>query len=154
MPSPASLAQSTSPNSSEIFRWCHLLVARARDGLTRQPAARLGRPGVTAGRRAPVVRADGAGRIRARYEGLAVPGKVMVLGGYRPRKRCYQQIGGSGPPKTEKKLSPGRPLAEAEGPETTPAGGWNAPRGAPVRDRQEKNRAGAIPRGGCRRGKG
>jgi hypothetical protein len=33
---------------------------------------------------------------------------------------------------------PGPPIDEAEGPETTPAGGWNAPRGAPVRDRQEK----------------
>ena len=51
------------------------------------------------------------------------------------------------------RLAPGPPLAEAEGPETTPAGGWKAPRGAPVRDRREKIRAGAIPRGGCRRGK-
>jgi hypothetical protein len=42
--------------------------------------------------------------------------------------------------------------AEAEGPEITPAGGWNAPRGAPVRDRREKNCAAAIPRGSCRRG--
>jgi hypothetical protein len=30
-------------------------------------------------------------------------------------------------------VAPWPPLAEAEGPEATPAGGWNAPRGAPVR---------------------
>jgi hypothetical protein len=50
--------------------------------------------------------------------------------------------------------SPGPPLAEAEDPAATPACGWNAPRGAPVRDRRGKTHAGAIPRGGCRRGKG
>ena len=49
--------------------------------------------------------------------------------------------------------APGPPIAEARGPKATPAGGREAPRGAPVRDRREKNRAAAIPRGECRRGK-
>jgi hypothetical protein len=47
--------------------------------------------------------------------------------------------------------APGPPLAEAESPETTPAGGSNAPRGAPVRDRRKKNRwrypSGRLPPG-------
>jgi hypothetical protein len=47
----------------------------------------------------------------------------------------------------------GPAIAEAEGPEATPASGLNALRGTPVRDRREKIRTGAIPRGGCRRGK-
>ncbi len=51
------------------------------------------------------------------------------------------------------RLAPGPPITEAEGPEATPAGGLNAARGAPARDCREKIRAGAIPRGGCRRGK-
>jgi hypothetical protein len=117
--------------------------------MTRQLTARLGRPGVTAGRRAPVVRADGAGRIRARYEGLAVPGRVVVLCWHHPRRRCYQQIGGSGPPKTDEKSSPAPPLAEAEAesPETTPAGVRKAPRDDPVRDRPTKKTRRPYPSG-------
>jgi hypothetical protein len=88
--------------------WCHLLVDRAQGGLTRQLAAVLHRLGVMAGRRPLVVIADGAGWIRAWFEALAVPGKVMVLCWYHLRKRCYQQISGSGPPKAEKKPLLGR----------------------------------------------
>jgi hypothetical protein len=68
-----------------------------------------------------------------------VPGRVMVLCRYHPRTRCYQPICGSGPPKMDEKPSPGPPIAEAEGPEASPAGGWDAPRGAPVCNRREKN---------------
>lgn len=68
--------------------WCRLLVDATQEGLTRQLAALLRRLGVTAGRRPLVVIADGAGWIRARFETLAVPGKLMVLCWYHPRKRC------------------------------------------------------------------
>jgi hypothetical protein len=90
--------------------WCHLLVDRVQDGLARQRAALLRRLGVTAGRRALVVVADGAGGIRAWYEALAVPGKVMALCWYHLRKRCYQKISGSGLPKAAKKPLLGRVL--------------------------------------------
>lgn len=90
--------------------WCHLLVDRDQDGLTRQLAASLRRLGVTAGRRALVVLADGAGWIRAWFEAVAVPGKVMVLCWYHLRKRCYQKISGSGLPKPAKKPLLGRVL--------------------------------------------
>lgn len=90
--------------------WCHLLVDSAQEGLIRQLAALLHRLGVTAGRRALVVIADGAGWIRAWFEALAVPGKVMVLCWYHLRKRCYQQISGSGLPKADEKRLLGRVL--------------------------------------------
>jgi len=90
--------------------WCHLLVDRAQEGLTRQLAALLRGLGVTAGRRPLVVIADGAGWIRAWYEALAAPGKAMVLCWYHLRKRCYQQISGSGLPKAGKKPLLGRVL--------------------------------------------
>ena len=90
--------------------WCHLLVDCVQEGLTRQLAALLRRLGVTAGRRPLVVLADGAGWIRSWYEGLAVPGKAMVLCWYHLRKRCYQKISGSGLPKADKKPLLGRVL--------------------------------------------
>lgn len=83
--------------------WCHLLVDWTQEGLTRQLAALLQRLGVSAGRRPLVVLADGAGWIRAWFEALAVPVKVMVLCWYHLRKRCYQKISGSGLPKARKK---------------------------------------------------
>jgi hypothetical protein len=84
-----------------------------------------------------VVLADGAGWFRAWFEGLAVPGKVMVLCWYHLRKRCYQKISGSGLPKADKEPLPGlvlgalwegrvdeavRALREARGRATRP--GW------------------------------
>ena len=90
--------------------WCHLLVDATQEGLTRQLAALLRRLGVTAGRRPLVVLADGAGWIRAWFEALAVPAKAMVLCWYHLRKRCYQQISGSGLPKDRKKPLLGRVL--------------------------------------------
>jgi hypothetical protein len=90
--------------------WCHLLVDSVQEGLARQLAALLRRPGVTAGRRPLLVLADGAGWVRAWYEGLAVPGKAMVLCWYHLRKRCYQKISGSGLPKAQKKPPLGRVL--------------------------------------------
>jgi hypothetical protein len=90
--------------------WCHLLVDREQEGLTRQLAALLRRLGVTSGRRPLLVLADGAGWIRAWYEGLAVPRKAMLLCWYHLRKRCYQKISGSGLPKAEKKPLLGRVL--------------------------------------------
>ena len=83
--------------------WCQLLVDSSQEGLTRQLAALLRRLGVTAGRRPLVVLADGAGWIRAWFDGLAVPGKVMILCWYHLRKRCYQKVSGSGLPKAQKK---------------------------------------------------
>lgn len=83
--------------------WCHLLVDSTQEGLTRQLAALLHRLGVIAGRRPLLVIADGAGWIRAWFEALAVPGKVMVLCWYHLRQRCYQQISGSGLPKATKR---------------------------------------------------
>ena len=65
---------------------------------------------MTAGRRPLVVVADGAGWIRAWFEGLAVPGKAMVLCWYHLRKRCYQKVSGSGLPKADKKPLLGRVL--------------------------------------------
>lgn len=90
--------------------WCHLLVDRVQEGLTRQLAALLRRLGVTSGRRPLLVLADGAGWIRAWYEGLAVPSKAMLLCWYHLRKRCYQKISGSGLPKADKKPLLGRVL--------------------------------------------
>jgi hypothetical protein len=90
--------------------WCHLLVDSSQEGLTRQLAALLRRLGVTAGRRPLAVLADGAGWIRAWFEGLAVPGKAMILCRYHLRKRCYQKVSGSGLPKAEKKSLLGRVL--------------------------------------------
>ena len=75
-----------------------------------------------------------------RYEGLEVPDQVHSMGGYQPRTRCYQPVGGSGPPKAEETPSPGPPIAEAEGPAATPAGGWNAPRGPSLRPPGKKPR--------------
>jgi hypothetical protein len=88
-----------SPMSPELTEAVTQAADPAADGPARPPGRHRG---------APVVRADGAGRIRARHEGLAVPGRVVVLGGHHPRRRCYQQIGGSGPPKAEKKPLPSR----------------------------------------------
>jgi hypothetical protein len=93
-----------------LVEWCHLLVDSTQEGLTRQLAALLRRLGVSAGRRPLLVLADGAGRIRAWFEALAVPSKVMVLCWYHLRKRCYQQISGSGLPKAQKKPLLGRVL--------------------------------------------
>lgn len=93
-----------------LATWCHLLVDSAQEGLTRQLAALLRRLGVTAGRRPLVVLADGAGWIRAWFEALAVPGKVMVRCWYHLRKRCYPKISGSGLPKAAKKPLLGRVL--------------------------------------------
>jgi hypothetical protein len=90
--------------------WCHLLVDHLQEGLTRQLAALWRRLGVSTGRRALVVLADGAGWIRAWFEGLAVPAKAMVLCWYHLRKRCYQKISGSGLPKAAKKSLLGRVL--------------------------------------------
>jgi hypothetical protein len=90
--------------------WRHLLVDRAQEGLTRQLAAWLRRLGVTSGRRPLLVLADGAGWIRAWYEGLSVPGKGMLLCWHHLRKRCYQKVSGSGLPKADKKPLLGRVL--------------------------------------------
>jgi hypothetical protein len=65
---------------------------------------------VSAGRRPLLAVADGAGWIRAWFETLAVPSKVMVLCWYHVRKRCYQKISGSGLPKAQKKPLLGRVL--------------------------------------------
>ena len=62
-----------------------------------------------------MVLADGAGWFRAWFEGLAVPGKVMVLCWYHLRKRCYQKISGSGLPKADKKPLLGRVLTSLWG---------------------------------------
>jgi hypothetical protein len=96
---------------ARLAGWCHLLVDSAQEGLTRQLAALLHRLGVMTGRRPLVVAADGAGWIRAWFEALAVPGKVMVLCWYHLRKRCSQKISGSGLPKIQKKPLLGRVLA-------------------------------------------
>jgi hypothetical protein len=93
-----------------LATWCHLLVDCTQEGLTRQLGALLRRLGVLAGRRPLLVIADGAGWIRAWFEALAVPGKVMVLCWYHLRKRCYQKISGSGLPKADKKPLLGRVL--------------------------------------------
>jgi hypothetical protein len=90
--------------------WRHLLADSTQEGLSRQLAALLQRSGVTGGRRPLLVIADGAGWIRAWFEALAVPGKVMVLCWYHLRKRCYQKISGSGLPKAQKKPLLGRVL--------------------------------------------
>jgi hypothetical protein len=90
--------------------WRHLLVDSVQEGLTRQLAALLRRLGVTSGRRLLLVLADGAGWIRAWYEGLSVPGKGMLLCWYHLRKRCYQKVSGSGLPKADKKPLLGRVL--------------------------------------------
>jgi hypothetical protein len=95
---------------ARLAGWCHVLVDATQDGLTRQLAALLHRLGVTTGRRPLTVLADGAGWIRAWFETLAVPGKVMVLCWYHLRKRCYQKISGSGLPKADKKPLLGRVL--------------------------------------------
>jgi hypothetical protein len=90
--------------------WSHLLVDDTQAGLSRQLAALLHRMGVAAGRRPLLVVADGAGWIRAWFEGLAVPKKVMVLCWYHLRKRCDQKISGSGLPRAAKKPLLGRVL--------------------------------------------
>jgi hypothetical protein len=95
---------------ARLAGWVHLLVDSTQDGLTRQLAALLDRLGVLTGRRSLVVVADGAGWIRAWFEGLTVPGKMMVLCWYHLRKRCYQKISGSGLPKDQKKPLLGRVL--------------------------------------------
>jgi hypothetical protein len=94
-----------------IAGWSHLLVDNAQEGLYRQVAALLHKSGVMAGARPLLVVADGAGWIRAWYEGLGVPIKAMVLCWYHLRKRCYQKISGSGLPKAEKKPLLGRVLS-------------------------------------------
>jgi hypothetical protein len=93
-----------------LLAWSYLLVDSTQEGLTRQLAALLHRLGVCAGRRPLLVLADGAGWIRAWFEGLAVPGKAMVLCWYHLRKRCYQKVSGSGLPKAQKKPLLGRVL--------------------------------------------
>src|SRR5690606_10762197 len=62
----------------------------------------LHRPGVTAGRRTPVVIADGAGWIHASCGAWEVPVQAMVLCWYHLRTRDYRKISGSGLPRAAK----------------------------------------------------
>ena len=114
--------------------WSHLLVDDTQAGLSRQLAALLRRMGAAAGRRPLLVVADGAGWIRAWFEGLAVPNKVMVLCWYHLRKRCYQKISGSGLPKAAKKPLLGRVLGALwEGRVDAAVGALHEARGAATR---------------------
>jgi hypothetical protein len=112
----------------------------AAGGPARPPGRHRGPPGAGGARRRggldprPVRRPGGAG---PGYGAGRIPPAEAVL----PADRRIGPAEGGG------EAVAGPPIAEAEGPEATPAGGWNAPRGAPARDRRDKKPRRRYPSG-------
>ncbi len=73
------------------------------EGLWLQVGALLVELGVPRGERRLLVLGDGAGWIRAWYEGLAIAPRAMIVCWWHLRKRCYEQISLAGGPKDQRR---------------------------------------------------
>ncbi len=88
-----------------------VLVAEARyafaeaaaEGLWSQVSALLLELGVLRGERRLLVLGDGAGWIRAWFEGLGICPKAMILCWWHLRKRCYESMSSAGGPKDRRR---------------------------------------------------
>jgi hypothetical protein len=73
------------------------------EGLWSQVGALLIELGVPRGERRLLVLGDGAGWIRAWYEGLGVASRGMIICWWHLRKRCYEQMSLAGGPKDRRR---------------------------------------------------
>jgi Uncharacterised protein family (UPF0236) len=73
------------------------------EGLWLQVAALLLELQVLSGERRLLVLGDGAAWIRAWFEGLGIPLRVMILCWWHLRKRCYEQMSSAGGPKDRRR---------------------------------------------------
>src|SRR4051794_17526944 len=73
------------------------------EGLWLQVSALLLELGVLRGERRLLVLGDGAAWIRAWFEGLGIPFRVMILCWWHLRKRCHEQMSSAGGPKDRRR---------------------------------------------------
>jgi hypothetical protein len=83
------------------LRYC--LAEATSEGLWLQVSALLLELGVLSGERRLLVVGDGAGWIRAWFEGLGIDSKAMVLCWWHLRKRCYESMSSAGGPKDRRR---------------------------------------------------
>jgi hypothetical protein len=83
------------------LRYC--LAEATAEGVWLQVSALLLESGVLGGGRRLLVLGDGAGWIRAWYEGLGISSKSMVLCWWHLRKRCYESMSSAGGPKDRRR---------------------------------------------------
>ncbi len=83
------------------LRYC--LAEATAEGLWLQVSALLLELGVPRGARRLLVLGDGAGWIRAWFEGLGIDSKAMVLCWWHLRKRCYESLSSAGGPKERRR---------------------------------------------------
>jgi uncharacterized protein UPF0236 len=83
------------------LRYC--LAEATAEGLWVQVSALLLELGVLSGERRLLVLGDGAGWIRAWFEGLGIDPKAMVLCWWPLRKRCYESMSSAGGPKDRRR---------------------------------------------------
>lgn len=81
----------------------YAFVEATAGGLWLQVSALLLELGVLGGERRLLVLGDGAGWIRAWFEGLAIDSKAMVLCWWHLRKRCYESMSSAGGPKDRRR---------------------------------------------------
>ena len=73
------------------------------EGLWRQVGALLLELGIAREERRLLVLGDGAGWIRAWFEGVELPTKAMIVCWWHLRKRCYEQLSSGGGPKERRR---------------------------------------------------
>ena len=83
------------------LRYC--LAEATAEGLWLQVSALLLELGVLCGARRLLVLGDGAGWIRAWFEGLGISLKAMVVCWWHLRKRCYESMSSAGGPKDRRR---------------------------------------------------
>jgi hypothetical protein len=83
------------------LRYC--LAEATAEGLWLQVSALLLELGVLGSERRLLVLGDGAGWIRAWFEGLGIDSKAMVLCWWHLRKRCYESMSSAGGPKDRRR---------------------------------------------------
>jgi Uncharacterised protein family (UPF0236) len=81
----------------------YALAEATAEGLWSQVGALLVGLGVTRGERRLLVLGDGAGWIRAWYEGLGISPRAMIVCWWHLRKRCYEQMSLAGGPKDRRR---------------------------------------------------
>jgi hypothetical protein len=81
----------------------YALAEATAEGLWLQVGALLLESGVLGGERRLLVLGDGAGWIRAWFEGLGVSPKAMIVCWWHLRKRCYEQLSSAGGPKDRRR---------------------------------------------------
>jgi hypothetical protein len=83
------------------LRYC--FAEATAEGLWLQVSALLLELGVLGGERRLLVLGDGAGWIRAWFEGLGIDSKAMALCWWHLRKRCYESMSSAGGPKDRRR---------------------------------------------------